>query len=91
MNATKTHCLSSKASVQPQFQEKSSRSEKAILGALGAFRGVLGATLGVQEIILGMRNPTLGMASHDLCNENTSDQNFRSNSRSDSRNQWEPT
>ena len=40
----------------PQFQEKRSRSEKAILGALGAFRDILGAALGVfcQKIILGM-------------------------------------
>ena len=55
----------------PQFQEKRSRSEKAILRALGAFRGILGAALGVQKIILGMRNPILGMASHDLCNAKT--------------------
>ena len=48
-----------------------SRSEKAILGALGAFRGILGAALGVQKIILGMRNPILGMASHDLRNVKT--------------------
>ena len=33
----------------PQFQEKRSRSEKAILGALGAFRGILGATLGIRK------------------------------------------
>ena len=55
----------------PQFQEKRSRSEKAILGALGAFRGILGAALGVQKIILGMRNPILGMASHNLSNSKT--------------------
>ena len=48
----------------PQFQEKRSRSEKAILGALGAFRGILGATLGI-------RNSILGMASHDLSNTKT--------------------
>ena len=52
----------------PQFQEKRSRSEKAILRAPGAFRGSLGAALGVQKRILGMRNPILGMASHNLCN-----------------------
>ena len=52
----------------PQFQEKRSRSEKAILGALGEFRGILGAALGVQKIILGMRNPILGMVSRDLSN-----------------------
>ena len=58
----------SKAWGPPQFQEKRSRSEKAILGALGAFQGILGATLGIQKIILGMRNSILGMASHDLSN-----------------------
>ena len=52
----------------PNFRKKTSRSEKAILGALGAFRGILGAALGVQKIILGMQNPILGVASHDLCN-----------------------
>ena len=40
----------------PQFQEKRSRSEKAILGALGEFQGILGATLGIQNSILGIRN-----------------------------------
>ena len=55
----------------PNFQEKLSRSEKAILGALGAFQGILGAALGVQKIILGMRNPILGMASHYLRNAKT--------------------
>ena len=63
----------------PQFQETRSRSEKAILGALGEFRGILGAALGVQKIIHGMRNSNLGMGT------------FRSNSRSDSRNWWEHT
>ena len=52
----------------PQFQEKRSRGEKAILGALGGFRGILRAALGVQKVILGMRNSTLGMAFHDLSN-----------------------
>ena len=52
----------------PQLQEKRSRSEKPMLGALGEFRGILGAALGVQKVILGMRNPILGMASHDLSN-----------------------
>ena len=51
-----------------QFQEKHSRSEKAILGALGAFQGILGAALGIQKVTLGMRNSILGMASHDLSN-----------------------
>ena len=55
----------------PQFQEKRSRSEKAIPGALGEFRGILRAALGVQKAILGMRNPILGMASHDLSNVKT--------------------
>ena len=59
-----------------------------VFPALGAFRGILGAALGVQKMILGMRNPILGMASHDLCN--AKNQNSRSNSRSDSRNSWEP-
>ena len=47
-----------------QFQEKRSRSEKAILGALGESRGILGAALGV-------RNSILGMASHDSSNTKT--------------------
>ena len=68
----------------PQFQEKSSRSVKAILGAFGEFRGILRATLGVQKLILGRRNSILGMASHDFSNM----QNH--NSRSDSRKWWEP-
>ena len=48
----------------PHFQEKRSRSEKAILGALGEFRGILRAAL-------RMRNSILGMASHDLSNTKT--------------------
>ena len=48
----------------PQLKKKRSRSEKAILGALGEFRGILGAALGIQEVILGMRNSSLGMAVH---------------------------
>ena len=55
----------------PQFQEQRSRSETAILGALGEFRGILGAALGIQKLILGMRNSILGMASHDLSNAKT--------------------
>ena len=55
----------------PQFQERRSRSEKAILGALGKFRGILGAALGIQRPILGMRNSILGMASHHLSNTRT--------------------
>ena len=50
---------------------KRSRSEKAILGALGEFRGILGAALGMRNSILGMRNSILGMASHDLSNTTT--------------------
>ena len=48
---------SSEASGPPQFQEKRSRSEKAILGALGEFRGILEAALGIQKLILGIRIP----------------------------------
>ena len=55
----------------PQFQEKRSRSERAILGALGEFRGILGAALGIGNPILGIRNSILGMASHDLSNTKT--------------------
>ena len=51
----------------PQFQEKRSRSEKA-LGALGEFRGILGAALGIGNSVLGIRNSIRGMASHDLIN-----------------------
>ena len=35
----------------PQFQEKRSRSEKAILGALGEFQGILRAALGIRNSI----------------------------------------
>ena len=56
----------------PQFQrKKSSRSEKAILGALREFGGILGATLGIQKVSLGMQNSILGMASHELSNTGT--------------------
>ena len=55
----------------PQFQEKRSRCEKAILRPLGEFRGILGAALGIPQLILGKRNSILGMASHDLCNAKT--------------------
>ena len=58
-------CQYSEAWGPPQFQEKRSRSEKAILGE---FRGILGAALGIGNSILGMRNSILGMASHDLIN-----------------------
>ena len=51
--------------------EKSSRSEKALLGALGEFRGLIGAALGIQNSVLGMRTSILGMASHDLSNTKT--------------------
>ena len=56
--------LLSEAWGPPQFQEKRSRSEKAILGALGEFRDILGAALGIQKFKI----PILGMASHDLSN-----------------------
>ena len=52
----------------PQFQEKRSRSERAILGALGEFQAILGAAPGIQKVILGMQNFILGMAFHDLSN-----------------------
>ena len=55
----------------PQFQEKRSSSEKAVLGALGEFRGILGAALGIRNSILGIRNSILGMAFHDLSNTKT--------------------
>ena len=55
----------------PHFQEKRSRTEKAILGALGEFRGILGAALGIQNSILGIQNSILGIASHDLSNTKT--------------------
>ena len=55
----------------PISGKKCSRSEKAILGDLGAFQVILGAALGVQETLLGMRNPILGMASPGLCNAKT--------------------
>ena len=58
----------SKAWGPPRFQEKRSRSERAILGALGEFRGILGAALGIGNSILGIRNSILGLASHDLSN-----------------------
>ena len=55
----------------PNFRKKRSRSEKAILGALGEFRGILGAALGIRNSTLGIRNSILGMASHDLSNTKT--------------------
>ena len=55
----------------PQFQEKRSRSEKAILGALGEFRGILGAGLGIRNSILGIRDSILEVESHDLSNRKT--------------------
>ena len=69
--ATPDHFFTSEAWGPPQFQEKRSRSEKAILGALGAFRGILGATLGIRNSILGVQNSILGIASHDLSNTKT--------------------
>ena len=68
---TCNRCLISEAWGPPQFQEKRSRSEKAILGALGEFRGIPGAALGIGNSILGIRNSILGMASHDLINTKT--------------------
>ena len=62
------HVNLSEARGPPQFQEKRSRSAKAILGALGEFRGILGAALGIGISILGIRDSILGMASHDLIN-----------------------
>ena len=53
------------------ISKKGSRSEKAILGALGEFRGILGVALGIGNSILGLRNSVLGMASHDLSNMKT--------------------
>ena len=44
----------SEALGSPRFQARRSRSEKAILGALGEFRGILGATLGIRNSILGV-------------------------------------
>ena len=48
--------------------EKRSRSEKAILGALGKFRGILGAALGIRKVILRIPNSILRIAFHDLSN-----------------------
>ena len=65
-------CVQNSEAWEPsQFQEKRSRNEKAIIGALGEFRGILGAALGIQKLILGTRNSILGMASHDLSNTKT--------------------
>ena len=50
--------LLSEAWGPPQFQEKHSLGEKAILGALGEFRGILGAALGIRNSILGMASHT---------------------------------
>ena len=63
--------LLSEAWGPPQSQEKRSRSEKAILGALGEFRGILGAALGIPKLILRMRNSILRMASRGLSNTKT--------------------
>ena len=62
------HYTISEAWGPPQFQEKRSRSERAILGALGEFRGILGAALRIGNSILGIRNSILRMASHDFIN-----------------------
>ena len=53
-NRTQNHsrAIFQKAGDHPQFQEKRSRSERAILGALGEFRGILGAALGIGNSIL---------------------------------------
>ena len=77
----------------PQFQEKHSRNEKAILGALGEFRGILGAAPGIQwfsesEIPLSewhfhSRNDISRLEQYET-------RNSRSNSRSDSRIWREP-
>ena len=64
----KAGCRISEAWGPPQFQEKRSRSERAILGALGEFRGILGAALGIGNSILGIQKSILGIASHDLIN-----------------------
>ena len=48
----------------PLFQEKRSRSEKAILGAQGAFRCVLGAALGSRSSENNSRNAKSHNDSH---------------------------
>ena len=65
-------CSDSEAWEPPQFQEKRSQSEEAILilGALGEFRGILGAALGVQKMISrNEKGPILGMVSRDFGQE----------------------
>ena len=74
----------------PQFHEKGSRSEKAILRALGDFRGILAATLANLTLILRIHNSILGMASRDFSNTRKTTI-LEANSRSDSPNWWEPT
>ena len=68
VHVRKVHVCHSEAWGPPQSQEKRSRSEKAILGALGELRGILGAALGIGNSILGIQNSILGMASRDLIN-----------------------
>ena len=62
---------SQKPGNHPNFRKKRSRSEKAILGALGEFPVILGAALGIRNSILGIQNSILGTASHDLSNKRT--------------------
>ena len=68
LNSLNRDMFNQKPGDHPNFRKNGSRSEKAILGALGEFRGILGAALGIGNSILGIRNPILGMASHDLIN-----------------------
>ena len=81
--------LNSEAWGPPQFQEKGSRSEKAIPGALVAFRGILGSNSRSSET--NSRNEKShsrnGVSRLQLCENH----NSRSNSRSDSQNSCEPT
>ena len=69
--------INSEAWRPPQFQEKRSRSEKAILGALGEFSEQPLEFRNFLKVILGRL---------EQCENN----NSRINSRSDSRNLWEP-
>ena len=66
---------------------KRSRSEKAILGALGEFRGTLRAALGVRK--KNSRNEKSHSPNGVSRLEQCESHNSRSNSRRDSRNWWE--
>ena len=72
----------------PQFQEKRSRSEKAILGALGEFRGYSRSSS--RNSKFHFRNTKFHSRNGIPRLEQYENHSSRSNSRSHSQNWWEP-